>query len=580
VALAPWAAAVVGVLVGGVAAWTAVRGVRRDPALLALGGLVGWAVILAALRPVDPGPAAWTVAGGMAAWVTAAAAQRPRAQRGALWGVALAGVAAAVHLAVERLVEGGRPGGPLEQPVLAATVAVLALAVLPALRLPTAAAAVAGAVLLAGIAASGSRAGMLAVVALAAVWALRLPTAAAAVAGAVLLAGIAASGSRAGMLAVVALAAVWTRRWGAPTVRRAAAGVAVIGLIGLSIRVATDPDPLRWERVRIWQVAARTALAEAPWGAGPGGFADAALPHNFPRVGELARWYREPSLAESDVLQLAAVLGIPGLGLGATLALLLLARATPVGLGVLAALAVTSAVNTQLPVPAVAVAAALAVAGTQRRPRRVCLWRCTRPQAVAVGALVAVVTGLALSWPRPGLLPDAETLAAEVRRLAPRDPRAALVQACEVVRRRPRWGEGRRLWASLYLAQGVKRREAALVERAAQEYAAARAANPTDAFAAYGEAECARLLGEPQRAHRLAQEAVRLEPHFARAWVLLAALELAQGQLDGACQALERAEKARRAGDGVVMISAYEVELVRWDPARATLVASACGGSR
>ena len=541
VALAPWAAAVVGVLVGGVAAWTAVRGVRRDPALLALGGLVGWAVILAALRPVDPGPAAWTVAGGMAAWVTAAAAQRPRAQRGALWGVALAGVAAAVHLAVERLVEGGRPGGPLEQPVLAATVAVLALAVLPALR---------------------------------------LPTAAAAVAGAVLLAGIAASGSRAGMLAVVALAAVWTRRWGAPTVRRAAAGVAVIGLIGLSIRVATDPDPLRWERVRIWQVAARTALAEAPWGAGPGGFADAALPHNFPRVGELARWYREPSLAESDVLQLAAVLGIPGLGLGATLALLLLARATPAGLGVLAALAVTSAVNTQLPVPAVAVAAALAVAGTQRRPRRVRLWRCTRPQAVAVGALVAVVTGLALSWPRPGLLPDAETLAAEVRRLAPRDPRAALVQACEVVRRRPRWGEGRRLWASLYLAQGVKRREAALVERAAQEYAAARAANPTDAFAAFGEAECARLLGEPQRAHRLAQEAVRLEPHFARAWVLLAALELAQGQLDGACQALERAEKARRAGDGVVMISAYEVELVRWDPARATLVASACGGSR
>ncbi len=539
VTLAPWAAAVAGILLGGVAASTVVRGVRRDPALLAVGGLVGWAVMLAALRPVDAGPAAWTVAGGVAAWVTAAAAQRPRAQRGALWGVALAGVAAAVHLAVERLVEGGRPGGPLEQPALGATLAVLALAVLPALR---------------------------------------LPTAAAAVAGAVVLAGIVASGSRAGMLAVVAVAVVWALRWGGPSVRRTAAGVAIIGLIGLSIRVATDPDPLRWERLRIWQVAARTALAEAPWGAGPGGFADAALPHNFPREGELARWYREPSLAESDLLQLGAVLGIPGVVLGATLALLLLARATPAGLGVLAALAVTSAVNTQLPVPAVAVAAALAVAGTQRRTRPVRLWRGTGSQALAGGVALAVVTGLALSWPRPGLLPDAPTLAAEARHLAARDPRAALVQAGEAVRRRPRWGEGRRLLASLYLAQGVERREAALVEQAAEEYAAARAANPTDAFAAYGEAECARLLGQPRRARRVAQEAVRLEPHFARAWVLLAALELEEGRVEGACAAWQRAAQGRRAAEAVAMISPYEVELVRWDPARAALVASACGG--
>jgi len=541
VTLAPWAAAVAAACVGGVAAGIAARGVRRDPALLVLGGVLGWAGVLTALQPVDVAPAAWTLAGGVTAWVVAAAAQRPRSQAGARWGVALAGVAAAVYLTAERLVEGSRPGGPLEQPVLSATLVMLGLAVLPMLRLPRAAAAAAAAVLLAGIVASGSRAAMLAVVAVAGVWALTL------------------GGAKA--------------RW-------AAAVVAGIALGALAVRIVTDPDPLRWERVRIWQVAVRTALAEAPWGAGPGGFADAALPHNFPRDGELARWYREPSLAESDVLQLAAVLGFPGLALGVALAFLLLRRATPGGLGVLAGLAVTSAVNTQLPVPAVAVAAALAVAGTRRRPRPVTLWRCTGPQALAAGVLVAVVTGLALSWPRPGLLPGAESLAAEARQLAASHWGAAVVRAGEAVRRRPRWGEGRRLLASLYLAQGVHRREAALVERAAQEYGAARTANPRDAFAVYGEAECARLLGEPRRARQLAAEAVRLEPHFARAWLLLAALELAQGQLAGACQALQDAERARRAGDGVVMISAYEEELVRWDGVRAALVGSACGGSQ
>lgn len=541
VTLEPTAAALVGALTGGMAARAAVRGVRRDPALLLLAGLLGWAALLMALRPVDLAPAAWTVAGGVVALVGAAAAQRPRAQAGALLGVVAAGGATAVFLVVERLARGVRPGGPLEHPGLSAALALLALALLPALAAPPLARAVGGAVLLAGIVASGSRAAMLGAVAVALVWG-------------------------------------WSRA--DRQVRAGALALAVISLTGLAARLLTDADPLRWERVRIWQVALRTALVEAPWGAGPAGFADAALPHNFPREGELARFYREPSLAESDLLQLAGSLGLPGVALAAALAVLLLRRSTAAGRGVLAVLAVTSAVTTQLPVPAVAIAAALAVAGTLRRPRATALWRCAPAQAGAGGVCLAVVVGLALSWPRPGITADAETLAAEARRLAGSDPARATVVASEAVRRRSRWGEGHRLLGSLHLARGLERREAALVERAAEAFAAARELNPRDAFAAYGEAECTAILGHRGQARQLARLAVREEPHFARAWLLLAALELGEGRLQPACDALRQAEGGRRAALGVVMISAYERELARWDSARAALVAGACEAAR
>lgn len=535
------AAALVGVLAGGLAAGAAVRGIRRDPVLLLFGALLGWAALLMFLRPVDLAPATWTLAGGVVVLAAAAAAQRPRAQAGARWGVAVAGGAAAAYLVIERLAKGVRPGGPLEHPGLSATLAVLGLALLPTLGAPLAARVVAGTVLLAGVVASGSRAAMLGATAVALAW----------------------GWSRAGRLTRIAAVVL--------------AGVALAGLAG---RLLSDTDPLRWERIRIWRVAIRTVLAETPWGAGPAGFADAALPHNFPREGELARFYREPSLAESDLLQLAASLGLPGVVLAGALAALLLRRTTRAGLGVLAALAATSAVSTQLPVPAVSMAASLAVAGTLRRPRAVTLWRCSPGQALAGGVSLAVVAGLALSWPRPGITADAETLAAEARRLAATDLARATVLAGEAIVRRPRWGEGHRLLGSLYLMRGLERREVALVERAAEAFATARKLNPQDAFAAYGEAECATVLGRRGQARQLAQLALRQERNLARAWLLLAALELGEGRLQSACDALRQAEASRQAALGVVMISAYERELARWDGARATLVADACGAGR
>ncbi len=130
---------------------------------------------------------------------------------------------------------------------------------------------------------------------------------------AVAAAGVVASGSRAALVGVVAVAATWAlaRRGGRRT-RLAAALLVALAVAGFSVRLATDRDPLRYERVRIWAVAVRVAAAEFPLGCGPSGYADAAMAHNFPREGEFARFARLPDVAESDLLQLAATLGLPG----------------------------------------------------------------------------------------------------------------------------------------------------------------------------------------------------------------------------------------------------------------------------
>ena len=65
-----------------------------------------------------------------------------------------------------------------------------------------------------------------------------------------------------------------------------------------------------------------------------------------------------------------------------------------------------------------------------------------------------------------------------------------------------------------------------------------------------------------------------------RAWLLLATVGAAEGRLGEGCAAWRRAEAARRAAHGAVLISGYEVELFRWDARRGALLASACGGSQ
>ena len=324
-------------------------------------GLLAWAALDAALRPVAVSDAAHLLAAGVVALGLLVVTGAPRT---AAWGrlaAIVAGTSAAVWLIVERLLHAGRPAGPFGNPNLAATPALLALALAPLLRVP---------VLVRGI--------LMAVAA----------------------GGVVASGSRAALMGIVAVAVAWAlARRGDRRIRLAAAVLVMLAVAGFSVRLATDRDPLRYERIRIWAVALRVAAAEFPLGCGPSGYADAAVAHNFPREGEFARFARLPDLAESDLLQLTATLGLPGavllLGLVWSVARRLRqgdARAW----GVLAAAGATSAFNSQLMVPAVAWTLALAVGSVLPRVRsrreRASRWA----TAVAVLAL-AVATGAVLA---------------------------------------------------------------------------------------------------------------------------------------------------------------------------------------
>jgi hypothetical protein len=523
------------------------RGVRVTVPAAWLAALVVWAAMAAAFRPVERGEAARFVAAGALAVVLALLVARPRAAAWGRLGVALAGATAAAWLVAERLAAPGRPGGPLENPNIAATVMALAFALVPRLRWRPAARVAAAALLVAGIVVSGSRAGMLAAIVVGATWML------------------AATGR---------------------VVRGAVVTVIVIAAAGLAARVLTDRDPLRFERVRIWVVAWRTAVAELPFGAGPAGYTDAAIAHNFPRGGELARYHRLPTLAESDPLELLAALGVPGalLGIGLILGVKRQAAVCRTAWPPLAALAVTSAVHTQLPLPAVAWTATLAVAASLPRARA---WRVRAPRAVALaGAAVAAPVLAAALAATPGSRVTADRLVAVGERALARtglddaalaDAEAATWLGCM---RRPRWAGAWSVLGSIRLTRALQRGEGMLAAAAVDAFAAARSANPLDVWAALGEGRAHRALGETAAAAGALEAAVRLEPSCAPAWIELALLRFDEGQLGAARQALARVEAVAAAARGLSLDSRYERALVQVDRATLARLRERCGVSR
>lgn len=535
VALEPWAAAATAAVAAALGAAALVRGVRREAPLAWMAGLVAWTAADAVIRPVAVAPAAWVVSAGVVALLLLAAARSPRGRLWAGRAVVLLAGSVAVWLVVQRAAAAARPAGPLDNPNLGATLALLGVAVLPELRAP-----------------------------------LVLRSAA----GIVMGAGIVASGSRAGALGLLAVALVWgvTRRS-----RRAVTAAVVVGLVaagGLGARLLRDHDPLRWERLRLWGVAARTTAAELPLGSGPGGYTDAALPHNFPRDGEFARFGRVPGVAESDPLQLAAVLGLPGLLLGAGLGVSLGRRAWASGAGgrgVVAAVVVTSAVNTQLSVPLVAWVATLAVAAVLPRPRGRRLRLAPAP-AAALALLVAVPAGVALSWPRGGIAPDPGRLldraSAAAQRPAASDAELAdaEVQAWRGATARPRSAHGWDVLAAVRLRRAVLRGDAGLAAAAARSFSRAGAANPLDVWAVLGEGRARALLGDAAGALSALRAAVAMEPNCVPAWLETSRLEMEAGRLSQARAALDRAERALAAARRVTFLGGYDRALATADP--------------
>ena len=520
------------------------RGLLGGPPVLWLAGLVGWAAAATALRPVDTVDAARFVAIGALALVLAVLAAQPRCAAWARLGVVLSGAVAAAWLVIERLTIGGRPGGPFENPNIATTVIAVALALAPRMRWHAAARAACAGLLTAGIVTSGSRAGMLAAIAVAAIWVL-------------------ATTGRPGRIAL--------------------AGVMVLAGAGLAVRLATDRDPLRFERLRIWVVAWRTAVAELPLGSGPAGFADAAIPHNFPRAGELARYHRLPTLAESDALEAFATLGIPGLLLAAGLCVGVARAAADrwSAWAPVAAVAVTSAVHTQLPLPAVAWTAALAIAGSLPRTRR---WRLRLRPGVALAGVAVAAPALAVALgAAPATRVNAERLVAVGESALARrgygdaalaDAEAATWLGCV---RRPRWAGAWSTLGSIRLRRSLERGEGVLAAAAVDAFVAARAANPLDVWAALGEGRARRALGETAAAARALETAVSHEPSCVPAWVELGLLRVEQGELATARRALVRVEEALALARRWPPESGYERALVRVDRTSLARLRLRCG---
>ncbi len=438
--------------------------------------------------------AARDVAAGVVALGLLLVAARPRA---AAWGrlaVVTGGACAAVWMVAERAVQGGRPAGPFGNPNGSATVVLLALALAPSLRLPL-----------------GARVSLMALAA----------------------AGVAASGSRAALIGACLVAAAWGfagRRRRALAV--AAGAVAAAAALGLAARLALDRDPLRYERLRIWGVVARVAVAEFPFGCGPGGYADAALAHNFPRDGEFARYARLPDLPESDLLAVPAVARDP--------------RAPCWRPGC----------SRAWPPPCAAAAPRRGAwrprSASPRRSTRSSWcprWRGRRPwrsAACSTGrarrAAPAPAAGRRRRWPpwrsrrrrssrsRSGARARARwrlVEAAEAAGRARRPDDAALAdaeaQAWRACAARPRFARAWNALGNLRLARAGVRDEADLAAAAAAAFAAARRANPLDVWAAVGEGRARLALGDRPGARAAFAAAVRpraeLRPGVARAGV-------------------------------------------------------------
>jgi len=549
-ALAPWVSVatvfvVAALSLAGFGACTTWAGPRAW-----LAGLLGWAALDATLRPVAASDAARLLTAGIVALALVVVTGAPRS---AAWGrlaVVVAGTSAAAWLVIERALQSGRPSGPFGNPNLAATPALLAVAVAPLLRASTA---VRGAFM------------------------------------AVAVAGVVASGSRAALVGMVAVAAAWVlARRGARKARLSAVLLVAVAAAGLGVRLAADRDPLRYERVRIWAVALRVAAAEFPLGCGPGGYADVAVTHNFPRDGEFARYARLPDVAESDLLHLGATLGVPGVVLLVGLAWSVGRRVPPndaYAWGVLAAGLVTCVFNSQLMVPGVAWT--LALAGGSVLPR-------VRPQGegalrwakVATLLTLAVACGAVLALPDfgAGEPPDRLVSRGEAMLRARPDDGDVLADAEALAWRacaaRPRYGRGWRVLGNIRMRRAALSGESDVATAAARAFGRARELNPLDVWAAVGEGQALRMLGDNRGAWQAFNRAVILEPNCVPAWLERSLLYLAQGELLPARDALHRAEAAAARAQGSTFVSAYERALAAADPKTLGLLRSATGATQ
>jgi O-antigen ligase len=132
-------------------------------------------------------------------------------------------------------------------------------------------------------------------------------------------AGVLAVGSRGALLALTITLLVLIARAGSARARAWMRAVPVVivlaalAVLSVQSRFASNVDPYRYDRPRLW-TAALSAWREAPLlGLGPGMYEHRAARHNFPQDLAVFRYSKEPHSAHSQPLQTLAEEGVAGL---------------------------------------------------------------------------------------------------------------------------------------------------------------------------------------------------------------------------------------------------------------------------
>jgi len=443
-----------------------------------------------------------------------------------------------------------------------------------------------------------------------------------ALAAAPLLAGFVLTGSRGALIAICAggllLAAIaWPKLKPSRRVGLVAALV-IVGLAGGTAVVLRmrQPDPFRYQRLKIWQ-ASITPLMSDPWtGTGPGQFSRESHNLQFPDGRGALRYDRGFRTTHSDWIRVGAELGWPGIIALAWIVVSVGAHVArrrrgsdPVDAGAVAALAglfVQAAVDNLSRAPALYLLGAtflgivIAVDAPARRAVRP-LWRLVTAFVVLHLFVIGEVAPWR-AWRAPAVGPfdpeslvsgwnpaDAEALLRGVERasnwnqlegagyftlhLRPLAERA--------VRLSPRDGELLRRFARLeVVALGVDPLHRAARDRIASLFRRSAALQRTNPFVPMELAAFLLDTGAPGAARRAAEKALEIEPEAASPRLLLARALLETGDPDRAENLLDEAAELERRYADEAKTADYASNLLTLDPALVAQVRAGIAGAR
>ncbi len=431
-----------------------------------------------------------------------------------------------------------------------------------------------------------------------------------------LVAGVIATGSRAGLLALVV--AVWLAfpSGRARTVGGLAAAAGTAAL--LAWRFAAHPDSLAWHRLEIWRALWQLVEAHPVLGVGPGWLEDATGVVRIAHEGAIARYRHIIGSAESSPLGLLVRTGWVGLGVAMWSAAAWLRLALKGGLGrdraaraCVAAVAVLAAFHDVLDQGVVLWWWALLVGMAVRAPAASSAARDTFPVPVAARAGVALATAGLVLW---GMVqpaharwlwwsrPSSSGLARQTLRAEPWFAEAARWRTRDLLRRQEwSWEEAAEAMAwsrrstGLHSASAGAWSESGLVNAriveqlgtwpdvvagAREGFRRATTLEPHLPWHWLRWAQLERTLGRLAEASELAARSVEEEPEFVRGWLFLARVEMDLGDGTAARNALERAREASQRARWR-LLSEYErdlVELPGWQAAQLQRELGAGGG--